>query len=141
MTTPQLILSLSPEDTLVVELPGVLGTRRKIELSMGASYDPVAQLVRILRAQRNGQSEIGLDGEPTSRQVRHWERHASTPDSRCPFCRAEGAFSDEAVARREPRRVLVARSPDGVEVRRIKPGASGLPAGTKARVDAKEMGL
>jgi hypothetical protein len=135
--TPQLILTLSPENSLVVELPGVMGTRRRVELRPGSEAET---LTRILRAQREEKAEIGLDGAPTQAQVRHWERHSIWSDSRCRFCIAEGKASPAHSAKPTRRSSVIERRPDGVEIKKLRAGASGLgpkPSGKSA----EEMGL
>ena len=81
---PQLILTLSPAGDLLVELPGVNGSRRQIPVTN------LSTLQTILQAQLRHQTNIGLDGAPTARQVLHWEKHTIRRDN-CPFCRAEAA--------------------------------------------------
>jgi hypothetical protein len=71
--TPQLILTLSPEGELIVELPGIMATRRKLEIDERTAG---AVLKRILAAQAAGRSPdaIGTDSAPTQAQVtRDWE--------------------------------------------------------------------
>lgn len=137
MPVPQLILTLSPQGALVVELPGSFATRRKIELR---EADALATLRRILEAQAQDQTEIGLDGAPTTAQVKHWERHGTWPDTRCKFCVAEGRFGAPAQFRRS-RSELVYKTPGGVEVRRLRPKQSGEKKRSRASRDAKELGL
>lgn len=85
---PQLIITLSPtRDALQLELPGVNGLRRVVPVR---TQDLATTCLRILCAQAERKVQIGLDGAPTQRQVRHWERHDLFPDDRCPFCIAEG---------------------------------------------------
>ncbi len=140
---PQLILSLSPEDALVLELPGPGGLRRKVELRPGQEAEI---MLRILRAQREDRTEIGFDGSPTQAQVEHWERHQQWPKQSCRFCLAEGRFKHGPLPPRA-KPILVAKSGTGrnsVEVRRIKAGAgaSGKVRGPKpSGKSAKEMGL
>lgn len=136
MTTPQLILTLSPDGGLVAELPGPFATRRRVELRDASALDTCK---RILHAQLGGQTEIGLDGAPTSAQVKHWERHEIWPDTRCAFCVREGRFG--APAQRARAKVLVQKRPDGVEVRRVRAGVSGLKKVSKTSQTAKELGL
>lgn len=82
-----MLVTLSPEGHLQMELPGVFPTRRVVALhadSIGST------LLRVLRAQLEEKAEIGEDGAPTRVQVKHWERHEVFKDSRCRFCLAEG---------------------------------------------------
>lgn len=121
--TPQLLVTLTPSGHLAVELPGTMGTRRKIELR---PKDAGESLLRILEAQRRDQAEIGLDGAPTTAQIKHWERHSTWPDSRCRFCIAEGrAKPDMGAGLRRKKPVSVLKRPDGVEVRKVAEGTKG----------------
>lgn len=86
MTTPsripQVIITLSPEGTLQAELP-YSGGRRRVPV------ESLSDIHRILSAQlRPHESTIGLDGSPTSGQVRHWDRHENRDikDPDCPWC-------------------------------------------------------
>src|SRR5712664_3978120 len=89
LMTPQILVTLSPSGDLIAELPGTNGSRRVIALRAGAAE---SALLRILRAQLVAPAppEIGSDGAPTTRQVRHWTSHDIFADPQCPFCRAEG---------------------------------------------------
>lgn len=132
---PQLILTLSPEGGLVLELPGTQSTRRQVPVRDGE----LAQTChRILQAQMADQVEIGADGAPTVQQVKHWERHQIWADSRCRFCLAEKRATPERP--RLARKVLVSRDSSGVEVRRIRAGVTGLGQ-QSAKKDAGEIGL
>ncbi len=104
---PQIIVSLSPNGELVAELPGLNGSRRKVNLKSGSAEK---DLIHILKSQLKNKIEIGLDGAPTQSQTLHWERHGmlcedisckkhGTPhsheiwsDPSCPHCKAEGRF-------------------------------------------------
>lgn len=86
MTTPsripQVIITLSPEGVLQAELP-YSGGRRHVPI------EHLDDIRRILSAQlRPHESTIGLDGSPTSGQVRHWDRHENRDikDPDCPWC-------------------------------------------------------
>lgn len=116
--TPQLIITLTPQGTLAVELPGSQATRRQVAIRTG---DAGETLLRILEAQARDATEIGLDGAPTQKQVLHWERHGQWPSSSCRFCIAEGRASVDHSRVPKP---LVMSTPDGVQVRRLKAGAS-----------------
>lgn len=113
--TPQVLISLSPEGSLVAELPGANGSRRKVVLK---DHEAVASLRRMLQAQANSQWEIGTDGAPTARQVKHWEQHDIFADDRCPFCIAEGRIRGGKPRRAQP--VLLSEH-GGVVVRRLPP--------------------
>lgn len=139
--TPQLIVSLGAEDQLVVELPGPFATRRKIDLGSNPEA-VVSALKRILHAQREGQSAIELDGAPTAAKLKHWQRHDRFPNTKCPHCWAEGRFREENLPPlRVRKRTVVERRPDGVEIRRLAEGQSGLSPDTKSRKNAADMGL
>src|SRR5258706_12957137 len=101
--TPQVIVSLTPQGGLKVELPGIMATRRSIEIRTAEAGDT---LLRILLAQQADRTEIGLDGAPTGQQLRHWERHQVWPDGRCRFCLAEGR-AQAAEPKRRSRQVIV----------------------------------
>src|SRR5216684_3310511 len=87
---PQILVTLSPSGELQAELPGSNGARRVVPLQRDVS----TTLLRILNSQLHaGDSvEIGEDGAPTARQVRHWTNHKTFPDYQCPFCQSEGRF-------------------------------------------------
>jgi hypothetical protein len=89
---PQVIITLSPQGSLIIELPAANGARRQIDLS----GDCEATLKRILQAQLRERVEIGLDGAPTAAQVRHWERHGKWKDPQCRFCIAAGLNPNKA---------------------------------------------
>lgn len=121
---PQLIVTITPTGHLAVELPGHMATRRQIILNTKEAGE---SLLRMLEAQARDQEEIGLDGAPTQHQVKHWERHQIWPDARCRFCIAEGRAKPDYSLLRKPRHTVVLKDQaNGVEVRRLKPGASGL---------------
>ena len=140
--TPQLLVTLTPEGDLAVELPGAQATRRQIKLRLDSAG---ASLLRMLEAQSRqvpqfvGRS-IGAPAEPTAAQLRHWEDHASWPDRHCQFCIAEGAVAPSAAGprARRPARVIERRA-DGVEIRRVPECRSGLvPRPTK---NPEDLGL
>lgn len=137
---PQLLITLGPNDELIVELPGT-STRHKVELRSGEAE---ASLRRMLQAQRSDRCELGLDGAPSQAQVLHWERHQQWADERCRFCIAEGRISGRS-KRAAPKRERERRS-DGVEIIRVREGASGSDAAAAKRQqqkfkDAEEIGL
>lgn len=134
---PQLLLTLTPQGELAVELPGHQATRRQVVLR---TAEAGASLLRMLEAQARQQCEIGLDGAPTERQVRHWERHETWPDSHCRFCLAEGRAKPDFSPMRAKRRELLYKTPAGVEVRVIKTGAKG-PMQQRTRKSAEDLGL
>lgn len=119
---PQLIITLTPAGHLAVELPGAFATRRQVTLNTAEAGQ---SLLRMLEAQARDQAEIGLDGAPTAAQVKHWERHQIWADSHCRFCIAEGRAKPDYAASRTKRTERVYKTADGVEVRKLKPGASG----------------
>jgi hypothetical protein len=139
---PQVLVTITPEGGLAIELPGQQATRRQVLLREG---DAGVTLLRILKAQQDHRVELGLDGAPTGAQVNHWERHNIWPDSRCRFCLAEGRAkksTGEIAADSPKKRVLVYKTPDGVEVRRIKAGATGLGLKLETKIQApEEIGL
>ena len=121
---PQLIITITPAGHLAVELPGHQATRRQVVLN---TKEAGASLLRMLEAQSRDQAEIGLDGAPTSAQVKHWERHQIWSDSHCRFCIAEGRAKPDYSVMRQPRHTVVLKDGvNGVEVRALWPGASGL---------------
>lgn len=77
MRVPQVIITLAPDGTLLMERGGLNGAR---------SQTPITSLETIRRALasqlRNRESTIGTDGSPTISQVRHWERHLERVDHR-----------------------------------------------------------
>lgn len=139
---PQVIVTLTHDGLLKIELPGV-GTRRSIPLS---GKDTEATLRRILTDQLTGHFAIGEDGAPTAQQVKHWERHAVFPDERCPFCLNEGRIKR---SKSRLRREIIAKSGD-VEVRRVptkaqlkaqRRAAASAGAVTKVSKTAEDLGL
>lgn len=133
---PQLLVTLSPQGELVLELPGQQATRRQVICRDG---EFAATCHRILEAQQADRTEIGHDGAPTQAQVRHWERHGTWPDSHCRFCLAEGSATPDYSRVSTRRKVLVSEC-NGVEVRVIKSGQAGLQT-QRARKDAGDLGL
>lgn len=93
MSTPQLILTLSPLGTLQAELPGPNGARRRLQLS-GAPEDILTSLVRVLLAQQRGETLLGQEGAPTQHQFTHTTRHSSAVEG-CPFCNLGLQHSDK----------------------------------------------
>lgn len=138
---PQLIVTITPQGHLAVELPGHQATRRQVVLN---EREAGASLLRMLEGQARDAAEIGLDGAPTSAQVKHWERHQIWADAHCRFCIAEGRAKPDYSSMRKPRHQVVLKdSANGVEVRRLKPGASGLSKKKQEvlSVNAKDIGL
>lgn len=129
---PQLIVTLTPQGELAVELPGFMATRRKVLLR---AKDAGETLLAMLNGQLKDQVEIGLDGAPTQAQVKHWERHQIWADSHCRFCIAEGRAKPDYGAQRQKRTTMVYKTPDGVEVRRIKSGTKGTVVCKKTQAD------
>lgn len=109
--TPQAIVTLTPEGTLAIELPGANGSRRKVELRHGSVEQT---LLEILHGQLKSRVQIGEDGAPTQAQVKHWERHEVFGDARCAFCIAEGRTFGSNRSHR------VIASYDGVVIRRVE---------------------
>jgi hypothetical protein len=119
---PQLIVTITPDGKLAVELPGVQATRRQVVLRTAEAGE---SLLKMLNAQAADRTEIGLDGAPTAAQVKHWERHGTWPDSHCRFCIAEGRAKPDYERVRTKKKELVFKRSDGVEVRTIKLTESG----------------
>lgn len=132
---PQLTVTLTPDGQLAVELPGHQSTRRQVILRLAEAG---ASLARMLEAQARDQTEIGLDGAPTVKQVQHWERHGVWASSQCRFCIAEGRAQPNYSAHRQSRKTLVYKDNTGVEVRIIKAGTKGHAVTKKT---AQELGL
>src|SRR6267142_3171464 len=132
---PQVLVSLTPNGGLKVELPGVSATRRVIELRAG---EEGPTLRRILEAQLLGDVEIGLDGAPTAQQVLHWERHQDFPKEGCRFCMAEGRYLVQSS--RSKARVIVNRSDCTVRVIPAKSKGKAGPVVIQAR-SAAELDL
>ncbi len=135
---PQILVTLSPEGQLVLELPGSQATRRQL---VCRDSDIAQTLHRMLEAQQADRTEIGLDGSPTQAQVSHWERHSIWPQLGCRFCVSEGRTKPDYDKVRVKRKVVVYKTPQGVEVRRIKSGQSGLIAQSQARHSPEDLGL
>lgn len=135
--SPQVLVTLSPDGKLVLELPGTQATRRQLQVRDGELAET---LHRILQAQLSDQTEIGLDGAPTQAQVQHWERHGIWASSQCRFCISEGRAKPDYSVLRTKRKQVVYKTGQGVEVRRILSGASG-PKTIKAKKNASELGL
>lgn len=119
---PQLIVTLNlTQDGLQAELPGANGSRRVVALGDGDDFHD--SCLRMLQAQVRRHVEIGLDGAPTERQVRHWEEHKDFADDRCPFCKSEGRVASR---RGRERPYAVAAGDGSVTVRKVgkkrKPG-------------------
>lgn len=117
MTIPQIIITLNPETgSIVAELPGFMATRRKVEVR------DLETLRRMLETQRENKAAIGDDGAPTQAQVKHWEDHGTWPSERCRFCISEGRAKPSTERVRAAHTVV--KSPDGVEVRKLRAGQS-----------------
>lgn len=70
--TPQLLLTLTPEGSLAVELPGFQATRRQVVLQPRTAG---AVLLRMLQEQQTATDQrIGHAAAPTQAQAREWER-------------------------------------------------------------------
>lgn len=132
---PQVIVSITPQGQLKVELPGIMATRRSIEIRTSEAGET---LLRILRAQEQDQTELGLDGAPTTQQLKHWERHNLWPDSRCRFCLAEGRV--KPAEQKQRRRQLIVEHGE-VQVHRIRAKQKGKAAPQLCKKGAGELGL
>jgi hypothetical protein len=87
--TPQLIITLAPDGSLIAELPGANGGRRQVPITSLST-------IRTILASQLSQSQshtIGTNAAPTSGQVTHWEKH-SIPDEHCPWCIADSLGID-----------------------------------------------
>jgi hypothetical protein len=84
--TSSLTLTLDSDGNLTVQLAATEGRTRPLTLEC----DIESTLKRILQARALAHVTIGLDGNPTEGQVRHWERHETFADDRCPWCISEG---------------------------------------------------
>ncbi len=136
-STPQIIITLHPQTgQLQAELPGYMATRRKVDIK---AEEAGATLLRMLQAQMDNRAEIGEDGSPTQAQVLHWERHATWASAGCRFCHAEGRSKPEA-PKRERRATTVVKNGE-VEVRLLKPGASGAHLTLSSKKAPEDMGL
>lgn len=133
--TPQLILTLTPQGTLAVELPGFQGTRRRIDIHL-AEAGPT--LLRILEAQVREATEIGADGAPTQAQVKHWEKHATWPSASCRFCLGEGRATPDHGRVAKP--LLLSRG-DGVQVRKLPAGKSFKHKSLVTKRNVGDLGL
>ncbi len=130
---PQVIVTLSPQGKLQIELPGV-GTRRIVPVASGKVEDT---LMRVLKAQLSDQIDIGEDGAPTQAQVRHWERHSNLPDNHCRFCIAEGRVFYVGASHKA--KIIVNRS--AATIRVIPRGAKGRKQVGHASATAEDLGL
>ena len=137
---PQVIITLSPRGELQAELPAAGAVRRVVTMR---DDEAVNSLRTILQAQLEGHIAIGEDGAPTAQQVKHWESHGASPDSRCRFCMAEGRITK---SKRRLRRTIISKSKD-VEIRRIaakQPAKRSTGEPVKASIrhkNAKDLGL
>jgi hypothetical protein len=131
---PQVIVTLSPQGKLQVELPGSQCTRRIVPLASGKVEDG---LLRILQAQLEDQVDIGEDGAPTVQQLRHWERHATVPMANCRFCIAEGRVF--YVGARAKAQIIVNRADATVRV--IPKGKKGSRKCGAVVASAEDLGL
>lgn len=127
---PQVIVTLSPQGGLRLELPGANGHRQVIDVK---GREVEGTLLRILAAQASRHCAIGEDGQPTQAQVEHWEKHGVFADKRCAFCRAEASPQPKAKAVAK-----VLREHSGVVVRTV-PAKAKLATATSQ--SAEEIGL
>ena len=119
---PQVLITLSPSGNLQAELPGANGARRVVPIR------DLESIERMLRGQLSAHYEIGEDGAPTSRQVRHWERHDVFADPQCPFCIAEGRIKKANNAGFAPFHIIARNRGVVIRRRNKKPqGATKLP--------------
>ena len=137
MSSPSVTISLAPDGSLQLHLPGSAGDRI-IPLRETSTCSPSATIRRVLEEQARGSIALGTDGAPTRQQLQHWERHQTFPDSRCPFCAAQSSgvksgpvhrSSHQFDARFAPRSL-----PNGVVIRRVPTGqtAKGLEGKVKS---------
>lgn len=138
MTQPSLVVSLSPDGTLVAE-HFTNGGRHSTALKPG---EVEASLRRILQAKLRSAVALGEDGQPTQAQVRHWERHDIWKDPQCPHCIAEG------LKPQRPRRALQWQeigSGGQARVRTLPPGSAKQLQARQRRqapqATAEELGL
>jgi hypothetical protein len=143
--TPQVLITLSPDGSLIAELPGINGSRRQVPITSLSSIRTIlsAQLSR-------SPTTIGTDGAPTSGQVRHWEQHTSIPDPQCPWCiAAEMGIDTSRAAHTRARRLLQSqraqsshpyhRVGDGSVKVRIIPKQSRHITATPARISWSDL--
>jgi len=130
MPAPQVIVSLSPYGTLVIELSGANGTRRQIIPRDDAAF--MVNIRGVLEAQARGEKGIGEAGAPTQSEIDHQTKHAIFPDPRCPHCQVAGAKRKAKHARVEGAKIL--REYGGVVVRK-------LPSRRKTKKTLEELGL
>jgi hypothetical protein len=136
--TPQIIVGLTAQGKLRIELPGPFATRRVVEVLAGHAEET---MLRILRAQEQGKIDIGLDGSPTQAQTRHWERHEIWPQQSCRFCQAEGRTkADQGQGLRKGRKAIIFDRGD-VQARIIPAKTKGKPKAQVAKATAQELGL
>lgn len=91
VTQPSVFCTLNPETMEVqLELPSTTGARRVVAVH---SLDTIRTVLMDMdqRFHSFKPSSIGLDSEPTSAQVTHWEEHSRRSlsaklHSTCPFC-------------------------------------------------------
>lgn len=142
---PQVIITLTPAGELQLELPGVNGARRRVELGNNPKY-AVETISRILHAQLRSEVALGLDGAPTEHQVCHWQKHAIFRDPSCPFCKAELSRARASDARDRKKRarleiIRLGQGSDQVIVRRIPTKTKGKLMPKAINASLEEIGL
>lgn len=130
--TPQILVTLSPQGTLQVELPASNGTRRIVPITAAKAG---GILLRMLHARLTGQVEIGFDGAPTRQQVEHWEKHHTFPRESCRFCISAG--KTKGPSRKSVQRTLIAKHGD-IEITCLKPAKY---RGAKVDLTLEDLGL
>ena len=108
MAQPSVTISLAPDGSLELRLPGS-GSDRVIPLRETSSVNPTETIRRVLLSQAQQKTAIGEDGAPTRAQVQHWEKHFMFPDARCAFCQFDKALIRGLSPRCEGDDTLVAR--------------------------------
>jgi hypothetical protein len=142
MPSPTVLVSLTPDGSLALHLPGADGLGdRVIPLRQTGTINPAETIRQVLMAQSRGELGIGRDGEPTRQQLAHMERHQQFADDRCPFCRSAAIAkameaSSEALPHQSSHRFdarYAWQSRGEVAVRRIPLGDDSRKAASRQR--------
>ena len=140
VSQPSVTITLAPDGSLELALPGAFGSLRRIPLRETSVVNPTATIRRVLQSLAEGQTAIGQDGAPTRQQVLHWERHSTFPDSRCPFCVKMGAFGEALRRQRKfDARYAERKLGDGVTVRRVPDAKTAKAIAAAKRREAKAI--